>query len=159
MGVDSSICDFSENITTNTYIWKGEEFKADVVIMPSSLNNLYANYMYQQGKFRWYYGAKTYVFFGENPPAMPENFSSIQAVFNKQHTLYIPAGSDYSSIISTALPPTIIEFTPVSSTSEINGPGIYGLTDYRGYHSLIEIKPSTLAEQDLQTVATEINNL
>ena len=159
MGVDSSICDFSENITTNTYSWKGNDIRADVVIIPKTLKNLYANYMYQQGRFRWYYGAKTYVFFGENPPSMPEHFSGIQDVFDKQHTLYIPAGSDYSSIISTALPPTIIEFTPVSSTSEINGPGIYGLTDYRGYHSLIEIKPSTQTEQDLQTVATEINNL
>ena len=175
MGVDSSICDFSENITANAYNWKGNDIKADVVIMPKTLNNLYDNYMYQQGRFRWYFGAKTYVFFSVTPPAMPgeqmplvkggsSGFSSC-----KLTTIYIPAGADYSSIlydVSDLDPqyhdkylPTIIEFTPVSSTSEINGPGIYGLTDYRGYHSLIEIKPSTQAEQDLQTVATEINNL
>ena len=164
MGVDSSICDFGENITANAYKWKGNDIRADVVIMPKTLNNLYVNYEYQLGKYRWYFKAKTYVFFGETPPTMPNSpkqWPLIKGVgeYNPLTTIYIPAGADYSSIIDSNNPPDIIEFTPVSSTSEINGPGIYGLTDYRGYHSLIEIKPSTLAEQDLQTVATEINNL
>ena len=174
MGVDSSICDFSENITANDFEWKGKEIRADVVIMPSSSNILYANYMYQQGKFRWYFGAKTYVFFSETPPTMPGNQTLLRkgsstGDYNPLTTIYKPVGADYSSILYDVsdIPselhdqflPTIIEFTPVSSTSEINGPGIYGLTDYRGYHSLIEIKPSTKAEQDLQTVATEINTL
>ena len=166
MGVDSSICDFSENITVNAYKWKGNDIKADVVIMPSTLEQLYANYSYELGKFRWYFKAKTYVFFSLTPPTMPDNIGGKQHLLEKGNgeynpltTVYIPVGADYSSIISTTKPPTIIEFTPVSSTSEINGPGIYGLTDYRGYHSLIEIKSSTQAELDLQTVATEINTL
>lgn len=166
MGVDSSICDFSENITVNAYKWKGNDIKADVVIMPSTLEQLYANYSYELGKFRWYFKAKTYVFFSLTPPTMPEHIAGKQHLLEKGNgeynpltTVYIPVGADYSSIISTTNPPTIIEFTPVSSTSEINGPGIYGLTDYRGYHSLIEIKASTQAELDLQTVATEINTL
>ena len=158
------ICDFGENITANAYKWKGNDIRADVVIMSKTLNNLYVNYEYQLGKYRWYFRAKTYVFFGETPPTMPNSpkqWPLIKGVgeYNPLTTIYIPAGADYSSIIDSNNPPDIIEFTPVSSTSEINGPGIYGLTDYRGYHSLIEIKPSTLAEQDLQTVATEINNL
>ena len=164
MGVDSSICDFSENITANAYKWKGNDIRADVVIMPKTLNNLYVNYEYQLGKYRWYFKAKTYVFFSVTPPTMPNSPKQCPLIkgvgeYNPLTTIYIPAGADYSSIIDSNNPPDIIEFTPVSSTSEINGPGIYGLTDYRGYHSLIEIKPSTLAEQDLQTVATEINNL
>ena len=172
MGVDSSICDFGENITANAYKWKGNDIRADVVIMPKTLNNLYVNYEYQLGKYRWYFKAKTYVFFSVTPPTMPGTqypLTKGAGEYNPLTTIYIPAGADYSSIIYDVsdLPPevhdqylpTIIEFTPVSSTSEINGPGIYGLTDYRGYHSLIEIKPSTQAEQDLQTVSTEINNL
>lgn len=177
MGVDSSICDFGENITANDFEWKGNDIRADVVIMPSTLENLYAN-KGTPSSFKWYFEAKTYVFFGVTPPTMPSIFGASQqrlrkgsykGEYNPLTTIYIPVGSDYSSIlydVSKIEPqyhdrflPTIIEFTPVSSTSEINGPGIYGLTDYRGYHSLIEIKPSTLAEQDLQTVATEINNL
>ena len=178
MGVDSSICDFGENITANAYEWKGNYIKADVVIMPKTLEKLYDNYMYQQGKFRWYFEAKTYVFFSETPPTMPYSNGGTQLPLvkggssgysSKLTTIYIPVGADYSSIlydVSDLDPkyhdiflPTIIEFTPVSSPDEINGPGIYGLTDYRGYHSLIEIKPSTQAELDLQTVATEINTL
>lgn len=164
MGVDSSICDFGENITANAYNWKGNDIIADVVIMPKTLNNLYVNYEYQLGKYRWYFKAKTYVFFSVTPPTMPNSPKQCPLIkgggeYNPLTTIYIPAGADYSSIIDSNNPPDIIEFTPVSSTSEINGPGIYGLTDYRGYHSLIEIKPSTQAEQDLQTVATEINNL
>ena len=177
MGVDSSICDFGENITANDFEWKGKEIRADVVIMPSTLEKLYAN-KGTPSSFKWYFEAKTYVFFGVTPPTMPSEMGASQQLlrkgsykgeYNPLTTIYIPAGADYSSILYDVsniepeyhdkLLPTIIEFTPVSSTSEINGPGIYGLTDYRGYHSLIEIKPSTLAEQDLQTVATEINNL
>ena len=164
MGVDSSICDFGENITTNAYKWKGNDIRADVVIMPKTLNNLYVNYEYQLGKYRWYFRAKTYVFFSVTPPTMPDSpkqwpLEKGGGEYNPLTTIYIPAGADYSSIIDSNNPPDIIEFTPVSSTSEINGPGIYGLTDYRGYHSLIEIKPSTQAELDLETVATEINTL
>ena len=174
MGVDSSICDFSENITANAYKWKGNDIRADVVIMPSTLEKLYVNYEYQLGKYRWYFKAKTYVFFGKTPPTMPDSpkqepLRKGGGEYNPLTTIYIPVGADYSSIlydVSDVDPqyhdqflPTIIEFTPVSSPDEINGPGIYGLTDYRGYHSLIEIKPSTQAEQDLQTVATEINTL
>lgn len=175
MGVDSSICDFSENITANDFSWKGKDIRADVVIMPSTLENLYANKIMQP--YKWYFKAKTYVFFGKTPPTMPDNNGTQYPLrkgsygneYNPLTTVYIPVGADYSSIlydVSDLDPqyhdqflPTIIEFTPVSSTSEINGPGIYGLTDYRGYHSLIEIKPSTQAELDLQTVATEINTL
>ena len=164
---DSSILDICENNTSNPKRIFNRAIRTKVVFFPNTLKYLYDNTVKPGFAPSKNYDANFYVFFSKTPPTMPidkETGESQSPLFSESYesgklTIYIPTGADYSSIISTTKPPTIIEFTPVSSTSEINGPGIYGLADNRGYHSLIEIKPSTLAEQDLQTVATEINTL
>ena len=164
---DSSILDICENNTSNPIRIFKRTISAKVVFFPKSLKYLYDNTVKPGYAPSKRYGANFYVFFSKTPPTMPtdkETGFSQSPLFSESYesgklTIYIPVGADYSSIISTTKPPAIIKFTPVSSTSEINGPGIYGLTDNRGYHSLIEIKPSTQSEQDLQTVATEINTL
>ena len=164
---DSSILDICENNTSNPKRIFNRMILTTAAFFPKSLKYLYDNTVKPGFSPSKNYNANFYVFFSKTPPTMPidkETGESQSPLFSESYasgklTIYIPVGSDYSSIISTTKPPTIIEFTPVSSTSEINGPGIYGLTDNRGYHSLIEIKPSTQVEQDLQTVATEINTL
>ena len=152
---DSSILDICENNTSNP-IPRGTFStlsRAKVLFFPKSLKYLYDNTVTPGYAPSKNYNANFYVFFSKTPPTMPidkETGKSQSPLFSESYasgklTIYIPVGSNYSSIISTDKPPTIIEFTPVSSTSEINGPGIYGLTDNRGYHSLIEIKASTQA--------------
>ena len=164
---DSSILDICENNTSNPIRIFNRSINTKVAFFPNSLKYLYDNTVTPGYAPSKNYNANFYVFFSKTPPTMPidkETGKSQSPLFSESYasgklTIYIPVGSNYSSIISTDKPPTIIEFTPVSSTSEINGPGIYGLTDNRGYHSLIEIKASTQAEQDLQTVSNEINTL
>ena len=157
------ICHFYEGVIVNLTSWEGNEIKAEAVIMPSTLKTLYASTTVGIYR-RWYYGAVTYVFFGKTPPSLGRAEPKLKSVsgntsrdeFNNLERIYIPAGADYSSIIDSNNPPDIIEFTPISSMNEIKGNGIYGLIKEQ---IIFEIKPSTQAEQDLQTVSTEINNL
>lgn len=157
------ICHFYEGVIVNLTSWEGIEINAEAVIMPSTLKTLHASTT--SGIYRrWYYGAVTYVFFGKTPPSLGKAEPKLKSVsgntsrdeHNNLERIYIPAGADYSSIIDSNNPPVIIEFTPISSMNKINGPGIYGLINEQ---LIFEIKSSTQAEQDLQTVATEINNL
>lgn len=157
------ICHFYEGVIVNLTSWEGIEINAEAVIMPSTLKTLHASTT--SGIYRrWYYGAITYVFFGKTPPSLGKAEPKLKSVsgntsrdeHNNLERIYIPAGADYSSIIDSNNPPAIIEFTPISSMNKINGPGIYGLINEQ---LIFEIKSSTQAEQDLQTVATEINNL
>ena len=157
------ICHFYEGVIVNLTSWEGNEINAEAVIMPSTLKTLHASRT--SGIYRiWYYGAVTYVFFGKTPPSLGKAEPKLKSVsgntsrdeHNNLERIYIPAGADYSSIIDSNNPPVIIEFTPISSMNKINGPGIYGLINEQ---LIFEIKSSTQAEQDLQTVATEINNL
>ena len=157
------ICHFYEGVIVNLTSWEGNEINAEAVIMPSTLKTLHASRT--SGIYRiWYYGAVTYVFFGKTPPSLGKGEPKLKSVsgntsrdeHNNLERIYIPAGADYSSIIDSNNPPVIIEFTPISSMNKINGPGIYGLINEQ---LIFEIKSSTQAEQDLQTVATEINNL
>ena len=157
------ICHFYEGVIVNLTSWEGIEINAEAVIMPSTLKTLHASTT--SGIYRiWYYGAITYVFFGKTPPSLGKAEPKLKSVsgntsrdeHNNLERIYIPAGADYSSIIDSNNPPDIIEFTPISSMNEINGNGIYGLIKEQ---IIFEIKPSTQAEQDLQTVATEINTL
>ena len=157
------ICHFYEGVIVNLTSWEGIEINAEAVIMPSTLKTLHASTT--SGIYRiWYYGALTYVFFGKTPPSLGKAEPKLKSVsgntsrdeHNNLERIYIPAGADYSSIIDSNNPPDIIEFTPISSMNKINGPGIYGLINEQ---LIFEIKSSTQAEQDLQTVATEINNL
>ena len=157
------ICHFYEGVIVNLTSWEGNEINAEAVIMPSTLKTLHASRT--SGIYRrWYYGAVTYVFFGKTPPSLGKAEPKLKSVsgntsrdeHNNLERIYIPAGADYSSIIDSSNPPVIIEFTPISSMNKINGPGIYGLINEQ---LIFEIKSSTQAEQDLQTVSTEINNL
>ena len=157
------ICHFYEGVIVNLTSWEGIEINAEAVIMPSTLKTLHASTT--SGIYRrWYYGAITYVFFGKTPPSLGKAEPKLKSVsgntsrdeHNNLERIYIPAGADYSSIIDSNNPPDIIEFTPISSMNKINGPGIYGLINEQ---LIFEIKSSTQAEQDLQTVATEINTL
>ena len=157
------ICHFYEGVIVNLTSWEGIEINAEAVIMPSTLKTLHASTT--SGIYRrWYYGAITYVFFGKTPPSLGRAEPKLKSVsgntsrdeHNNLERIYIPAGADYSSIIDSNNPPDIIEFTPISSMNKINGPGIYGLINEQ---LIFEIKSSTQAEQDLQTVATEINTL
>lgn len=157
------ICHFYEGVIVNLTSWEGIEINAEAVIMPSTLKTLHASTT--SGIYRrWYYGAVTYVFFGKTPPSLGKAEPKLKSVsgntsrdeHNNLERIYIPAGADYSSIIDSNNPPVIIEFTPISSMNKINGPGIYGLINEQ---LIFEIKSSTQAEKDLQTVATEINTL
>ena len=157
------ICHFYEGVIVNLTSWEGIEINAEAVIMPSTLKTLHASTT--SGIYRrWYYGAVTYVFFGKTPPSLGKAEPKLKSVsgntsrdeHNNLERIYIPAGADYSSIIDSNNPPAIIEFTPISSMNKITGPGIYGLINEQ---LIFEIKASTQAEQDLQTVATEINTL
>ena len=157
------ICHFYEGVIVNLTSWEGIEINAEAVIMPSTLKTLYASRTSGIRRI-WYYGAVTYVFFGKTPPSLGKAEPKLKSVsgntsrdeHNNLERIYIPAGADYSSIIDSNNPPVIIEFTPISSMNKINGPGIYGLINEQ---LIFEIKASTQAEQDLQTVSTEINNL
>ena len=164
--------DIGENIDTNPTIWNGTDMQfttCTVAIFPNTLKYLYDNYK-PYGSYSLYYRSrKIYVFFGTTPPTMPDVDGNPQLLLqtgttnisqNLLTTIYKPAGADYSSIIDSTNPPTVIDFTPITSMSEVTGPGIYGLTyDYNRYHWLFEIKESAQGEQDLQTIANELNNL
>ena len=74
--------------------------------------------------------------------------------------MFIPAGSNYNSILrEPPYRPQVIEFTPVTDLSTINGAGYYGYTAPDGSHILLNVASGSQAEQDLQAVSTEINNL
>lgn len=168
------VIDIGENIDTNPTIWNGTDMQfttCTVAIFPNTLKYLYDNYK-PYGSYSIYYRRrKIYVFFGTTPPTMPDVDGNPQLLLqtgttnfseNFLTTIYKPAGADYSSIIDSTNPPTVIDFTPITSTTEVTGPGIYGLTygyGYNVYHWLFEIKESAQGEQDLQTIANELNNL
>ena len=166
------ILDIGKKIDTNPIYW--EDLPASpfggVIICPASLKYLHDNY-YDSYYHHSQTNSAIYVFFGTTPPTMPvDEFGNPQLPLqtgetnilnNKLTTIYKPAGADYSSIIDSTNPPTVIDFTPITSMSEVTGPGIYGLTydDKKGYHWLFEITESAQGEQDLQTIANELNNL
>lgn len=165
------IIDIGENIDTNPLIWNGTDISikvSNVALFPNTLKYLYDNYK-TYSNYSTYYSCKIYVFFGTTPPTMPDVDGNPQLLLqtgstnineNLLTTIYKPAGADYSSILDPTNPPTVIDFTPITSMSEVTGPGIYGLTyGYQGYHWLFEIKESAQGEQDLQTIANELNNL
>lgn len=166
------VLDIGENIDTNPTIWNGTDMQfttCTVAIFPNTLKYLYDNYKPYDSYSIYYRRREIYVFFGTTPPTMPDVDGNPQLLLqtgttniseNLLTTIYKPAGADYSSIIDSTNPPTVIDFTPITSMSEVTGPGIYGLTyGDKGYHWLFEIKESAQGEQDLQTIANELNNL
>ena len=169
---NNDILDIGENIDTNPTIWNGSSISfltCNVALFPNTLKYLYDNYKAYSTYSLYYRRRKIYVFFGTTPPTMPDVDGNPQLLLqtgttniseNYLTTIYKPAGADYSSILDPTNPPTVIDFTPITSTTEVTGPGIYGLTyGYNGYHWLFEIKESAQGEQDLQTIANELNNL
>lgn len=166
---NSDILDIGERVDANPTLWNSITPMETVALFPSTLKYLYDNYL-EDGTIRnyTYYGCEYYVFFGTTPPTMPDVDGNPQLLLqtgstiinNNLKTIYKPAGADYSSILDSTNPPTVIDFTPITSTTEVTGPGIYGLTyGDKGYHWLFEIKESAQGEQDLQTIANELNNL
>ena len=164
-----NIIDIGERVDANPTIWNSASLMANVAVFPKTLKYLYDNYIMYGSTGGTYYGCEYYVFFGTTPPTMPDVDGNPQLLLqtgttnisdNNLTTIYKPAGADYSSIIDSTNPPTVIDFTPITSTTEVTGPGIYGLTyGDKGYHWLFEIKESAQGEQDLQTIANQINNL
>ena len=165
------VIDIGENIDANPTEWNGSSISisvSNVALFPNTLKYLYDNHK-PYSNYETYYHRKIYVFFGTTPPTMPDVDGSPQLLLqtgstnlknNLLTTIYKPAGADYSSILDPTNPPTVIDFTPITSMSEVAGPGIYGLTyGDKGYHWLFEIKESAQGEQDLQTIANELNNL
>ena len=165
---NSNIIDIAENVDANPTRWNGSSITAcNVAFFPKTLKYLYDNYVMYSSMHHPYYGSYCYVFFGTTPPTMPDVDGNPQLLLQKPgstnienhflDTIYKPAGADYSSILDPTNPPTVIDFTPITSMSEVTGPGIYGLTyGDKGYHWLFEI---TEPSQDLQTIANELNNL
>lgn len=167
---NSNIIDIGERVDANPTLWNSITPIADVALFPNTLKYLYDNYLSYGNTHSPYYGCEYYVFFGTTPPTMPDVDGNPQLLLqtgstnfnnNQLKTIYKPAGADYSSILDPTNPPTVIDFTPITSTTEVTGPGIYGLTygGDKGYHWLFEIKESAQGEQDLQTIANELNNL
>ena len=170
---NSNIIDIGERVDANPTLWNGVELILNkVALFPKTLKYLYDNHGSASGTSTGgtYYGSEYYVFFGTTPPTMPDVDGNPQLLLqtgttnisdNNLTTIYKPAGADYSSILDPTNPPTVIDFTPITSTTEVTGPGIYGLTygGDKGYHWLFEIKESAQGEQDLQTIANELNNL
>ena len=164
----NNIIDIGERVDANPTVWNSIEIILNnVALFPKTLKYLYDNHGSTGGT---YYGSEYYVFFGTTPPTMPDVDGNPQLLLqtgttnisdNNLTTIYKPAGADYSSILDPTNPPTVIDFTPITSTTEVTGPGIYGLTygGDKGYHWLFEIKESAQGEQDLQTIANELNNL
>ena len=170
---NSNIIDIGERVDANPTFWSGVEIILNkVALFPKTLKYLYDNRGSASGTSTGgtYYGSEYYVFFGTTPPTMPDVDGNPQLLLqtgttnisdNNLTTIYKPAGADYSSILDPTNPPTVIDFTPITSMSEVTGPGIYGLTygGDKGYHWLFEITLSSQGEQDLQTIANELNNL
>ena len=165
--------DFYEECITNDY---GVSDKYRVII-PASCTEVLLNRPY--GRYagvtdRYYYNKKNeeIVFFSTTPPRLPKyeyrdqqklstsdpnsaspNDSNLKRVF-------IPAGSNYDSILrEPPFRPEVIEFTPVTDLSTINRAGYYGYTAPDGSHTLLNVATTSQAESDIETIATEINNL
>ena len=173
---DNSI-DFYEKCTKNNY----GLCKKYRVIIPASCTELYLNNPYGSaivnGKpvtDRYIYNKENeeIVFFSTTPPSLPkENHRDQQklstsdsnsAVPNNSNLkrVFIPAGSNYDSILREApFRPEVIEFTPVTDLSTINRAGYYGYTAPDGSHILLNVATTSQAESDIETIATEINNL
>ena len=161
----TDIVDYYEGCTTNDWYYNGR----NRIIIPASLTSLLINmYSSNTGKYTYLTGNKEIVFFGTTPPSLLNEGTPQQPIStndpstnsSKIERVFIPAGSNYDSILrEPPFRPEVIEFTPITDLSTINGAGYYGYTAPDGSHTLLNVASSSQAEQDLQTVATEINNL
>ena len=161
----TDIVDYYEGCTTNDWYYNGR----NRIIIPASCTSLLINkYSSSSGKYTYLTGNKEIVFFGTTPPSLLDEGTPQQPIStndpstnsSKIERVFIPAGSNYDSILrEPPFKPQVIEFTPVTDLSTINGAGYYGYTAPDGSHILLNVASSSQAEQDIETIATEINNL
>ena len=161
----TDIVDYYEGCTNNDWYYNGR----NRIIIPASLTSLLINkYNSNSGKYTYLSGNTEIVFFGTTPPSLLNEGTPQQPIStndpntnsSKIERVFIPAGSNYDSILrEPPFKPEVIQFTPVTDLSTINGGGYYGYTAPDGSHILLNVASGSQAEQDLQTVATEINNL
>ena len=160
------IVDYYEGCTNNDWYYNGR----NRIIIPASCTSLLINkYSSSSGKYTYLSGNTEIVFFGTTPPSLIDNEGTPQQLISTNDTntnsskierVFIPAGSNYNSILREApYRPQVIQFTPITDLSTISGAGYYGYTAPDGSHILLNVASSSQAEQDLQTVATEINTL
>lgn len=169
--------DFYEDCITNNYL-ASDKYR---VIIPESCTEVLLNIpngnLVVNGEVvidRYYYNKKNeeIVFFSTTPPSLPKYESKAQqklstsdpnsAIPNDSNLkrVFIPAGSNYDSILrEPPFRPEVIEFTPVTDLSTINRAGYYGYTAPDGSHALLNVATTSQAESDIETIATEINNL
>ena len=159
------IVDYYEGCTTNDWYYNGR----NRIIIPASCTSLLINkYNSNTGKYTYLTGNKEIVFFGTTPPSLlnegnpqqPISTNDTNTNSSKIERVFIPAGSNYDSILrEPPYRPQVIQFTPITDLSTINGAGYYGYTAPDGSHILLNVASSSQAEQDIETIATEINNL
>ena len=165
--------DFYEECTKNNY----GVCKKYRVIIPASCTELNINKpsgSYAGVTDKYYYNKENeeIIFFSTTPPSLPKYENRDQqklstsdpnsAIPNTSNLkrVFIPAGSNYDSILrEPPFRPEVIEFTPVTDLSTINRAGYYGYTAPDGSHTLLNVATTSQAESDIETIATEINNL
>ena len=147
------------------------------VIIPASctelnINNPHGSYAGVTDRYFYNKENEEIIFFSTTPPSLPkENYRDQQklstsdpnsAIPNNSNLkrVFIPAGSNYDSILrEPPFRPEVIEFTPVTDLSTINRAGYYGYTAPDGSHTLLNVATTSQAESDIESIATEINNL
>ena len=161
----TDIVDYYEGCTNNDWYYNGR----NRIIIPASLTSLLINmYSSSSGKYTYLSGNKEIVFFGTTPPSLLDEGTPQQPIStndpntnsSKIERVFIPAGSNYDSILrEPPYRPQVIQFTPVTDLSTITGAGYYGYTAPDGSHTLLNVATTSQAESDIETIATEINNL
>ena len=141
----TDIVDYYEGCTTNDWYYNGR----NRIIIPASCTSLLINkYNSNTGKYTYLTGNKEIVFFGTTPPSLLNEGTPQQPISTNDTTtnsskierVFIPAGSNYNSILrEPPYRPQVIEFTPVTDLSTINGAGYYGYTAPDGSHILLNV--------------------
>ena len=141
----TDIVDYYEGCTENNWYYNGR----NRIIIPASCTSLLINkYSSNTGKYTYLSGNTEIVFFGTTPPSLlnegtPQQLISINDTntnSSKIERVFIPAGSNYDSILREApYRPQVIQFTPVTDLSTINGAGYYGYTAPDGSHILLNV--------------------
>ena len=141
----TDIIDYYEGCTENNWYYNGR----NRIIIPASCTSLLINkYNSNTGIYTYLSGNTEIVFFGTTPPSLlnegtPQQLISINDTntnSSKIERVFIPAGSNYDSILREApYRPQVIQFTPVTDLSTINGAGYYGYTAPDGSHILLNV--------------------
>ena len=159
------ITDYYEGCTKDS--WSTNN--SNRIIIPASCTSIHINTRSSNsGKYIYLSGNKEIVFFGTTPPSLLNEGTPQQPIStndpstndSKIERVFIPAGSNYDSILrEPPFRPEVIEFTPITDLSTINRAGYYGYTLSDGSHALLNVATTSQAESDIETIATEINNL